>query len=82
MHLFRRLSPRPKLGPPERQYPVIDSQTGRLLGRVDLAYPDLKIAIEYHGRRHHNPRTAEHDEARQEGIVSAGWTVENTGLMS
>jgi very-short-patch-repair endonuclease len=82
MELFRRLSELadgPERGRLERQYPIADPETGEFLGRTDLAYPDANVAIEYNGRRHHNPRTAEHDEQRKDGIETVGWTVEETG---
>ena len=35
---------------PEVNYDVIEA--GRWLGQVDLAYPELRIAIEYEGEHH------------------------------
>ena len=46
---------------------------GRFLGCVDLAYPELRIAIEYHGRLHH-AQYAE-DVERIAALRAAGWIV-------
>ena len=49
---------------------------GRFLGCVDLAYPDLKIAIEYEGEHHW--RSAEQfrrDIDRLDRLVEAGWRI-------
>lgn len=49
--------------------------SGRLLGRVDLAYPELRIAIEYEGRHHQEDRrTYLHDIARRERFECEGWS--------
>ncbi|UNK71253.1 DUF559 domain-containing protein [Microbacterium sp. H1-D42] len=48
-------------------------QHGRFLGCVDLAYPSLKIAIEYQGRLHHASYAA--DVERIAALRAAGWTV-------
>jgi hypothetical protein len=50
--------------------------TGRFLGCLDLAYPDLKIAIEYEGDHHW--MTAEQfqrDTDRLERLVENGWRI-------
>jgi very-short-patch-repair endonuclease len=50
-----------------------------LLGRrcrIDLAYPELKVAIEVDGWDHHRTRTAfDADRARENDLVAAGWRV-------
>jgi very-short-patch-repair endonuclease len=43
------------------------------VARVDLAYPELRIAIEYDGENH-KERWAE-DMVRQNRIIGAGWTL-------
>ena len=49
---------------------------GRWLARVDLAFPELKIAIEYDGREFHTKENAfVRDRQRQNDLVSAGWIV-------
>ena len=48
----------------------------RLVGRVDLAYPELQIAIEVDGYESHSSLTAfGRDRTRQNELVAAGWTV-------
>jgi very-short-patch-repair endonuclease len=59
---------------PLSQYEVRDD--GRLVGRVDFAYPHAKLVIEAYGRRHHSVWTdQEHDLARQNDLITAGWRV-------
>jgi very-short-patch-repair endonuclease len=45
----------------------------RVVARVDLALPDLKIAIEYDGRWHEAQRALDND--RVAALRAAGWTV-------
>lgn len=47
------------------------------MARLDLAWPDAKVALEYDGRRFHGPRRIEHDEGRQARLESLGWSVEH-----
>lgn len=49
----------------------IDGRTYRL----DLAYPDLKLAIELDGSVHLERDTWERDHERQNALILAGWTV-------
>jgi very-short-patch-repair endonuclease len=45
-----------------------------LVARVDFAYPDLKIAIEYDSYEHHTGKAAlDRDGARRNAVVAAGW---------
>jgi hypothetical protein len=63
-----------KAGLPEpvRQHEVWDG--GRLVGRVDLAYPDARVAIEYDSDEHHSGRWARRrDRARRQELIAAGW---------
>lgn len=49
---------------------------GRLAAEIDLAYPELKIAIEYEGEHHLNdPKQWAKDIRRQELLESLGWIV-------
>ena len=49
---------------------------GRLLARVDLAFPELRVAIEYDGREvHEREDVFRRDRQRQNDLVRAGWTV-------
>lgn len=59
---------------PELQYEVRDG--GRLVARVDFAYPDARLAIEADGFSHHSGRPAwERDRARGNVLVRLGWRV-------
>ena len=49
---------------------------GVFLGRVDFAYPELKIAIEVDGwEAHATPAQLDRDLARQNKLILEGWTV-------
>jgi hypothetical protein len=53
----------------------VRSPDGRLIAEVDLAYPELKVAIELDGGDHHRRDVFERDRPRQNALVLAGWTV-------
>lgn len=57
---------------PRLNYDVYDA-FGHFLGCVDLAYPELKVAIEYQSMLHHD-RYA-HDVERIAALRAAGWVV-------
>ncbi|MFT4260706.1 endonuclease domain-containing protein [Microbacterium sp.] len=62
------------LSEPVVQHPVFDR--GRLVARVDLAYPHLKIAIEYEGDGHRrSPAQWRRDIQRQRELEDLGWIV-------
>lgn len=49
---------------------------GRFLGCIDLAYPDLKIAIEYEGDHHWmTAKQFQRDMDRLNRLVEAGWRI-------
>jgi G:T-mismatch repair DNA endonuclease (very short patch repair protein) len=58
---------------PVAQFRVFDDDG--LIGRVDFAYPDLKIAIEYDGAWHGEPGLFSRDRTRLNRLRAAGWTV-------
>lgn len=59
----------------DAEFEVRDDR-GLFLGRVDFAYPELKLAIEVDGYESHVALDAfRHDRARQNDLVEAGWTV-------
>jgi very-short-patch-repair endonuclease len=63
-----------RLPAPARQHEI--REFGRLLARVDLAYPDVLLAIEADGYRHHSGRTAwQNDRTRRNALTSRGWRV-------
>jgi len=59
--------PRPVL-----QYVVSDS-AGAFLGRVDLAWPEHRVVVEFDGDMHRERHVFVRDLRRQNGIVLAGW---------
>jgi very-short-patch-repair endonuclease len=72
-HALMRLLADHGLPQPVPQYEIRDSD-GRLVARVDLAYPDLKIAIEYDSYAHHVGRDAlVRDSGRRNAVVALGW---------
>lgn len=71
--LFRRLV-HSGLPPPQRQHEVWAD--GRLLGRLDLAWPDARVGFELDGFRWHGtPGAHRRDIARHNGLKARGWTV-------
>lgn len=58
---------------PMVNWPVV-SPWGRTLRELDLAWPELMIAVEYQGYAVHEGREAE-DEARAEDLRRRGWIV-------
>lgn len=61
------------LPPPVPQFEVRDR--GRFVARVDLAYPEAKLAIEYDGRWHGATGQLGRDRRRLNALVAAGWRV-------
>jgi hypothetical protein len=59
---------------PVAQHDVLDSR-GRFLGRVDLAYPALRIALEYEGDHHRERAHFRQDVSRLNALRAAGWIV-------
>lgn len=53
--------------------PVLQHPVGTY--RIDLAYPDLLLGIEYDGGHHLDPWQAREDLARQAFLTAQGWTV-------
>ena len=63
------------LRPPAVQYEIYDD-AGRFVARVDLAWPELKVAVEYDGLWHVGSAAQMHaDRRRLSGLASQGWTV-------
>jgi Protein of unknown function (DUF559) len=60
--------------PPTPQFEVRDLD-GRLIARVDLAYPPWRIAIEYEGDHHREQPQFRQDIARVNALQEAGWLV-------
>ncbi|MBA2426412.1 MAG: hypothetical protein H0V60_04920 [Actinobacteria bacterium] len=59
---------------PVVQFDVYDH--GAFLGRVDLAYPGAKVAIEVDGYAYHHGRAVwQHDRDRRNALTGAGWDI-------
>jgi hypothetical protein len=56
------------------QFTVRDGN-GAFVARVDLAYPELRIAIEYDGAWHGAPGQLSKDRRRQNLLTAAGWRI-------
>lgn len=57
---------------PVTQYTICEH--GRFVARVDAAYPDLRIALEYESVDWHTGKAAlVRDSARRNAVVAAGW---------
>lgn len=65
------------LPPPVAQHKIYRKVNGRpkFVARVDFAYPDLLIAIEYDGDHHRERTTHRFDQERQNELHVMGWTV-------
>ncbi|MGV0741081.1 hypothetical protein [Mycolicibacterium sp. XJ870] len=59
---------------PATQHPVYN-EYGAVIGVVDLAWPDLKIAVEYEGRHHTDPEVLRKDIARVDEMIENRWIV-------
>jgi len=57
---------------PELNVEVRDPD-GRLLGRVDMAWPDHRIAFEYDGDHHRERDVFHHDQRRDNGFTVNDW---------
>jgi hypothetical protein len=56
------------------QYDVFD-RDGRLVARLDLAYPKRRLALEYDGDHHRERDTFRRDAVRLNRLTLLGWTV-------
>jgi hypothetical protein len=60
--------------PPVPQYRVLD-RNGTFVARVDLAYPELRMAVEYDGLWHADGEQFRRDRRRLNRLVAEGWVV-------
>lgn len=58
---------------PEVNFRVLAN--GAFIARVDLAWPELKVALEYDGAYHDDPAQIAKDRVRLNNLHVAGWTV-------
>lgn len=58
---------------PVPQYDVLAG--GRWLARVDLAWPEQRLIVEYDGEYHFDGLQIARDDVRLAGLVAAGWRV-------
>jgi hypothetical protein len=58
---------------PVPQFVVIEA--GEFLGRVDLAWPDARLVVEYEGAHHFEGIHISRDDDRYRLLVAAGWRV-------
>ncbi|MCF6746117.1 DUF559 domain-containing protein, partial [Blastococcus sp. KM273128] len=59
---------------PVPQFSVRDGD-GAFVGRVDLAFPEQRVAVEYDGAWHAEPGQFARDRRRLNRLTAAGWTV-------
>ncbi|QCR44527.1 hypothetical protein C1N91_14385 [Curtobacterium sp. SGAir0471] len=59
---------------PELNREVFDER-GTFLGRVDMCWPQLRIALEYDGDHHREREVFRHDQRRGNGFAVNGWIV-------
>ncbi|TCB95945.1 hypothetical protein E0H26_17440 [Micromonospora zingiberis] len=59
--------------PPVTQF-VVERQ-GRFIARVDLAWPHLRVAVEYDGLWHHDPEQFHRDRRRLNRLLGEDWIV-------
>jgi very-short-patch-repair endonuclease len=70
---LRLLLLRSSLPAPVAQFEV--RQDGRFVARVDFAWPDAKVAVEYEGAWHGQPQHVGRDRRRLNELREAGWVV-------
>jgi hypothetical protein len=70
---LRLLLHRSGLPLPVAQYEVRSG--GRFVARVDFAWPERRLALEYDGAWHGSPEQLPRDRRRLNGLASAGWRV-------
>jgi very-short-patch-repair endonuclease len=58
---------------PVTQYVLADN--GRFIARLDLAWPEFKVAVEYDGRWHDDPEQFDRDRQRLNRVLGGDWVV-------
>ena len=54
---------------------VVRTADGEALARIDVAWPEHHLGLEYDGLKAHGPRRFEHDQLRHEAVEALGWDV-------
>jgi very-short-patch-repair endonuclease len=62
-------------GIPKPRTQHVITRAGAFLARVDLAWPEWKVAVEYDGRWHDSPGRFDRDRARLNLVLGDGWIV-------
>lgn len=62
-------------GVPRPSTQHVITHNGAFVARVDMAWPEQKVAVEYDGAWHDSPGQFERDRARLNQLVAEGWTV-------
>jgi hypothetical protein len=70
----RLLLQRSGLPRPVAQHQVLDDR-GRFVARVDFAWPEHRLAVEYDGQWHGDPAQFAKDRQRLNRLAAAGWRV-------
>lgn len=71
--VLRWLLHRARVPPPELQHEIRDAVG--FVARVDLAWPDRRVVVEFDGDGHRDRAVFVNDVRRQNRLVAAGWTV-------
>jgi hypothetical protein len=58
---------------PVPQFVVVEA--GEFLGRVDLAWPEARLIVEYEGAHHFEGVQISKDDERYRRLIAAGWRV-------
>jgi hypothetical protein len=58
---------------PDLQY-VVRDENGIFVARLDLAYPVLRIGMDYDGRVHNEDKVRVRDSRRRNRLLAVGWT--------
>ncbi|MER7798086.1 hypothetical protein [Microbacterium sp. NPDC096154] len=70
----RLIITRAGLPEPVLQHRLVDAR-GRFVARLDMAYPQYGLAVEYDGRGHADPEQFARDADRWDAIRRTGWTL-------
>ncbi|MDQ1124560.1 endonuclease domain-containing protein [Microbacterium trichothecenolyticum] len=72
--IVRSILVRAGLPEPELNW-TLRTHTGTFVARLDMAYPQHRVAVEYDGRQHADPEQFRRDADRWRAIAEEGWTL-------